>query len=365
MTTPSFSRSVPILFLAAVSVAFARQEPAPSPSMPELFQKGKTAFKLGNYKASLETFDKLDELSLSAKEIDRSNLEPVIAFYRAANLAGLGQKDAAKEAFKKYLGFQPNARLDPSLYPHSVIAALEKARQERAREAKGRGAGYEEWGIALEYKQFRDAMEQVPPLPLDDTWASGPVRYLMTDAERKEWDRITSPIERAAFVTSFWQRRDPSPSTPENEYRIEFERRVAFADKRFRAGETAGMRTDRGLVFVLLGPPTYSKLYALNPQDDLNLSVRTASRSETVLLPNGQLVVRTVPAEGIGALPGGGQREVWYYKRDRLPAGVRSYAEVPFEFLSKQSYGVSILQREPIVLKTLEQAGRETVASSN
>jgi GWxTD domain-containing protein len=364
MTRPTFLRFAPA-FLLTAALATAQSDEAPKPSMPELFQQGKTSFKLGNYKASLESFEKLDRLSQSASELDRSSLEPVIAFYRAANLAGLGQKDAAKEAFKKYLGFQPNARLDPSLYPHSIIAALEKAREERAREAKGTGAGYEEWGIALEYKQFRESMEQIPPLPLDDTWASGPVRYLMTDAEKKEWDRITSPIERAAFVTSFWQRRDPNPSTPENEYRIEFECRVAFADKRFRTGETAGMRTDRGLVFVLLGPPTYSKLYGITKNDDLNLSVRAASRSQAVLLPNGQIVMRTVPAEGIGALPGGGQREVWYYKRDRLPAGVRSYAEVPFEFLSKQSYGVSILQREPIVLKTLEQAGRETVASTN
>jgi GWxTD domain-containing protein len=360
---PFFFRLIPV-FLLTAAIAAARQEEATKASIPDLFQQGKTSFKLGNYKASLETFNKLDEVSRSASELDRSNLEPVIAFYRAANLAGLGQKDAAKEAFKKYLGFQPNARLDPSLYPHSVIAALEKARDEKARDSSA-GKGYQERGIALEYTLFRDSMEQIPPLPLDDTWASGPVRYLMTDAERKEWNRITSPIERAAFVTAFWQRRDPNPSTPENEYRIEFERRVAFADKRFRTGETAGMRTDRGLVFVLLGPPTYSKLFGITKDDDLDLSVRTASRSEAVLQPNGQVVVRTVPAEGIGAQPGGGQREVWYYKRDRLPAGVRSYAEVPFEFLSKQSYGVSILQREPVVLKTLEQAGRETVASSN
>lgn len=363
MTKHAFSRLIPA-FLLTAAFAAAQQEEAPKPSIPDLFQQGKTSFKLGNYKASLETFEKLDQVSQSASELDRSNLEPVIAFYRAANLAGLGQKDAAKEAFKKYLGLQPNARLDPSLYPHPVIAALEKARHEKARDSTA-GKGYQERGIALEYKQFRDSMEQIPPLPLDDTWASGPVRYLMTDAEKKEWDRITSPVERAAFVTSFWQRRDPNPSTPENEYRIEFERRVAFADKRFRVGETKGVRADRGLVFVLLGPPTYSKLFGITKDDDLNLSVRMASRSEAVLLPNGKIVTRTVPAEGIGAQPGGGQREVWYYKRDRLPAGVRTYAEVPFEFVSKESYGVSILQREPIVLKTLEQAGRETVVSPN
>ncbi|MGH9364624.1 MAG: GWxTD domain-containing protein [Thermoanaerobaculia bacterium] len=363
MTGTSFLGLLPVFLLAA---AFAAAQPgeAPHASMPDLFQQGKTAFKLANYKLSLETFEKLDVLSLSASERDRAELEPVIAFYRGANLAALGEEDAAKKEFKKYLGFSPNARPDPSMYPRPVVVALEKARDELARESTGgRGPGYQERGIALEYMQFRQTQEGTP-LPIDENWASGPVRYLMTDAEKTAWDRITGPVERAAFVSAFWQNRDPNPSTPENEFRIEFERRAAFADKRFRAGETAGMRTDRGLVFVLLGPPSYTRLFGLTRQDDLNLSVRTASRSEAVLQPNGQIIMRTVPAEGIGAQPGGGQKEVWYYKRDRLPASVK-YAEVPFEFLSKRSYGVSVLQREPIVLKTLEQAGRETVVSPN
>jgi GWxTD domain-containing protein len=363
VTKPLFFTLVSVLFLTA-GFSAARQEEAPKPTIPDLFQQGKTSFKLGNYKASLETFNKLDEVSRSASELDRSKLEPVICFYRAANLAVLGQKDAARQEFKKYLGFQPNARLDPSMYPRPVIAALEKARDEKARDSTA-GKGYQERGIALEYTLFRDSMVDIPPIPLDETWGTGPVRALMTDAEKTEWDRITSPVERASFVTSFWQRRDPNPTTPENEYRIEFERRVAFADKRFRADEKKGTQTDRGIVFVLLGPPTYSKLYALTPNDDLSLNTRVVSRTEAVLNPDGTVSIRSVPPAGIGAQQGGGQREVWYYKRDRLPAGVKSYAEVPFEFLSKQSYGVSILQREPIVLKTLEQAGRETVVSPN
>lgn len=365
MTRPLFLRLIPAFLLTTAALAAAQQGEPPKGSISDLFQQGKTAFKLGNYRSSLETFEKLDQLGQSSSELDRSKLEPVIAFYRGANLAALGQKDAAKEAFKKYLGLQPNARLDPSIYPHAVITALEKARDERAREATtARGAGYQERGIALEYTQFRESGAEVPPLALE-TWASGPVRSLMTDREKNEWDGISSPVERAAFVTAFWQRRDPKPGTPENEFRVEFERRVAFADKRFRIGETKGTQTDRGLVFVLLGPPTYSKLFGITKDDDLNLSVRTASRSEAVLQPNGQIVMRKVPAEGLGAQQGGGQREVWYYKRDQLPASVRTYAEVAFEFLSKQSYGVWVLQREPIVRKTLEQAGREAIVSSN
>ena len=37
------------------------------------------------------------------------------------------------------------------------------------------------------------------------------------------------PVSRSEFVTAFWKARDPRPETVENEFREEFEKRVAFA----------------------------------------------------------------------------------------------------------------------------------------
>lgn len=363
--SPSF-RLASVL-LAAI-VTFGVERPADgqntqSSSLAELFQKGKTQFKIASYQSSLATFERLDELSQqSGYEKDRAELVPVVAFYRGANLAALGQAEAAIREFEKYLASSPNTRLDPSLYPKPVIEALNRARDERRR-TPSRTSGYNDRGLAAEYASFRPP-EGKPTIPVDEKWGSSPVRYLMTEAEKLAWERTTSPVERAAFVTSFWQKRDLNPSTPENEFRQEFEKRVFFADARFHGGEKKGSETDRGLVFILLGPPSYGRLYALAPEDDLNLSVRKAPRSEAVLNPDGSIRMRTVGPEGLGAQPGGGQREVWYYKRDRLPASVKQ-AEVAFEFLTKQSYGVAVLQREPVVLKTLEQASRDTLTSPN
>ena len=117
MTRPALPGLLPVLFLAAATAATARQEPAAQPSVPELFQKGKTAFKLGGYRESLETFDRLDGLSQSASQADRVKLEPAIAFYRGANLAMLGETQQARAEFEKYLALVPGAHLDPGAFP--------------------------------------------------------------------------------------------------------------------------------------------------------------------------------------------------------------------------------------------------------
>jgi len=68
--------------------------------------------------------------------------------------------------------------------------------------------------------------------------------------------RAGSPAERRARWESFWARRDPLPVTDVNEYRDEFFQRVRYATEAFREpGGRAGWDTDRGEVYVVLGPP--------------------------------------------------------------------------------------------------------------
>jgi len=87
-------------------------------------------------------------------------------------------------------------------------------------------------------------------------WREGPVRYILSAEEDHEYHRLTTRDERAAFIRRFWQSRDPDPSTPENEYRTLFGRRVAAATRLFTAESTKpGWKTDRGKILILLGPP--------------------------------------------------------------------------------------------------------------
>lgn len=86
-------------------------------------------------------------------------------------------------------------------------------------------------------------------------WRSGPTQVLMLPDEEKAWEEVTSDTEAEAFIRLFWARRDPTPGTALNEFRRDFEQRVAYAEQEFTTEDTPGALSDRGRAFVLLGPP--------------------------------------------------------------------------------------------------------------
>jgi len=64
--------------------------------------------------------------------------------------------------------------------------------------------------------------------------------------------------EREALLANFWDELDPMPETPYNEARMEFRRRVAYVDIYLGGFGPSGARDDRGLTYLLLGPPQSS-----------------------------------------------------------------------------------------------------------
>src|SRR5207245_1455778 len=117
--------------------------------------------------------------------------------------------------------------------------------------------------IARAYAEFQ------PPAsvgdPVSPTWGDGPVRWLMTDAENAGWAAATTDAERAAFVDKFWKARDLED---DHSFKPSFEKRVAFADANFAQDEKRGSLTDRGMVFVLIGPPSYAGRRRLGAKED-------------------------------------------------------------------------------------------------
>ncbi|MGZ8866859.1 MAG: GWxTD domain-containing protein [Thermoanaerobaculia bacterium] len=86
-------------------------------------------------------------------------------------------------------------------------------------------------------------------------WATGPVKWITTADETARWKQVRTDADAKAFVDLFWARRDPSPGTPANEFREEFDRRVATADAQFGQARKKGSMTDRGHIFIVLGAP--------------------------------------------------------------------------------------------------------------
>ena len=92
--------------------------------------------------------------------------------------------------------------------------------------------------------------------PATADWAKGPVQFLMTNEELAQWNALQNDADANAFIALFWARRDPTPGTPDNEYRDDFQRRVAYADQNFTVGKVRGALSDRGKALVVFGPPT-------------------------------------------------------------------------------------------------------------
>ncbi len=80
-------------------------------------------------------------------------------------------------------------------------------------------------------------------------------RLIMTKEEVKIFERLPDAESRKEFIADFWLKRDPDPDTPDNDYRKEFEARVEFVNKRFNKEGGPGYNTDRGRVYILMGPP--------------------------------------------------------------------------------------------------------------
>ncbi|MGB6801515.1 MAG: GWxTD domain-containing protein [Candidatus Sulfotelmatobacter sp.] len=85
-------------------------------------------------------------------------------------------------------------------------------------------------------------------------WLNEDVVWIITDEERAAFKQLSNDEERDNFIEAFWQRRDPTPDTEENEYKEEHYRRIAYANEHFAAG-IPGWKSDRGRMYIMYGPP--------------------------------------------------------------------------------------------------------------
>src|SRR5205807_2350548 len=90
--------------------------------------------------------------------------------------------------------------------------------------------------------------------PYYKRWVDNDVRWIITDEELSAFKKLSTNAERDQFIESFWQRRDPTPDTEENEYKEEHYRRIAYSNEHFAAG-VPGWRTDRGRMYIMYGKP--------------------------------------------------------------------------------------------------------------
>ncbi len=126
---------------------------------------------------------------------------------------------------------------------------------------------------------------------------------IMTREEIEIYKRLPDKESKEEFIEEFWRIRDPDTSTAENENKVEFERRVEYANMWFgwrnpykgrlkpeEQEKYRGWDTVRGRVYIILGPPD-SLIY-----------------DGSSLMNDGRKI----------AMPEGRREEVWSYWRYRL-----------------------------------------------
>ena len=79
-------------------------------------------------------------------------------------------------------------------------------------------------------------------------WLDDDVRYIATSEEQRAFRVLATNEDRDRFIEELWKRRDLTPDTPENEFKEEHYRRIAYANEHF-AANVRGDKTDRGRTY--------------------------------------------------------------------------------------------------------------------
>ncbi len=97
----------------------------------------------------------------------------------------------------------------------------------------------------------------IKELPLEyKKWLEEEVVYIITPTEKEVFLQLKTDRERDLFIKAFWKQRDPTPGTPENEFKKEHYRRLNYANIHFgRQAAKPGWKTDKGRIYIILGEP--------------------------------------------------------------------------------------------------------------
>jgi len=84
-------------------------------------------------------------------------------------------------------------------------------------------------------------------------WLNEDVVYIISPEERQQFLQLGTNEEREQAIEQFWLRRSSNPDLPENDFKEEHYRRIAYANEHFASG-IPGWRTDRGRTYIIWGP---------------------------------------------------------------------------------------------------------------
>ena len=84
-------------------------------------------------------------------------------------------------------------------------------------------------------------------------WLNEDVTYIISPDERNAFLQLDTNEEREQFIEQFWLRRSSNPDLPDNDFKEEHYRRIAYTNEHYASG-IPGWKTDRGRMYIMWGP---------------------------------------------------------------------------------------------------------------
>ena len=180
-------------------------------------------------------------------------------------------------------------------------------------------------------------------------WDKSAEAYFLTPAERAEWKKLATDEDAEKFIILYWARRDPSPGTPQNEFRDDVGRRIAAADLQFKMPRyKRGADSVRGRLLVTLGTPTHAQ----------QKSLEASGPSE------GESADAAVPGAGGGrALESSETISTWFYEKDKM--GPYGLTELVARILIDPRRGADSLQNASEVEKVIAVVAEKSIVNPN
>jgi GWxTD domain-containing protein len=305
--------------VAAVCVVFAVSS-AVAADPGAMLARGREHIQRQQYAAAVRVLhEALAEAEKLEAAAQRSQALAALHFYTAVAFSGMNNDAHTRQELQEFFSLNPEMRsIDAAKFDPAFVRRFREARKTFDAAATS--------NFSLFYPGF--AKTEVPVEPSIAGWNDGPEITLLASAqERQEWKTTSDEESRRRFIEAFWQRRGEA-------FRREFLRRVAFADDKFASAGVRGSLTDRGRVFMVLGPP------------------RSIRQSHLTSLDAGR---------GLGKLAIGtpivrGEVEQWFYGKDQFPKSIPD-EQLVFKFVTEAEYGDGVLQRDPLLIRALHEAG--------
>ena len=169
-------------------------------------------------------------------------------------------------------------------------------------------------------------------------WNKTPEAYYMTSEEKAAWKRVASPEQAQKFVDEFRQKRG-------EQFLKDVRTRIDIADKQFKLDKTIGSLTQKGRVFMLLGPPNQARS---------NREVAETREGEAMMGGN---ILENKAIIGTD----------WVYERDRLPAELGlSQLKVKFVYDARRGFESidNLANVEPHLQKAAEIVSKAYIADT-